>query len=256
MSKFSAAIAAVLFSMVAGIVPLLAQADLTPPTGQQLLELIDANMVAATQSSTFSMTIQTRRGSRTIRARSWADENDNSFTEFLAPPREQGVKMLKLEDQLWTYHPGTDRVIRIAGHLLRQSVMGSDLSYEDLLDNRELLQFYDASVIAVDTVAERNCWVLELLTREGMETAYHTRKLWVDQEQFLPLMEERYGRSGRLLKKTGITEVIHIDNRWYPRRMYFRDMLKKGDGTEIVIEEIEFDIVIPPHLFTRAGLRK
>ncbi len=235
---------------------LLAQTDVTHPTGQQLLERIDANMVSTTQSSTFSMTIQTRRGSRTIRARSWADENDNSFTEFLAPPRELGVKMLKLDNQLWTFHPGTDRVIRIAGHLLRQSVMGSDLSYEDLLDNRELLQLYEARVTGIDTVADRSCWVVELSTREDMETAYHTRRLWVDQEQYLPLMEERYGRSGRLLKKTGITEVSHIGDRWYPRRMYFRDMLKTGDGTEIVIEEIEFDIAIPPHLFTRAALRK
>ena len=256
MSKFNATVL-ITFLLIAGSNSLLlAQIDVSQPTGQKLLKLIDANMVATSQSSTFTMTIQTRRGSRTIRARSWANENDNSFTEFLAPPRERGVKMLKLDDQLWTYHPGTDRVIRIAGHLLRQSVMGSDLSYEDLLDNRELLELYEARVVAVDTIADRSCWVVELSTREGMETAYHTRKLWVDREQYLPLMEERYGRSGLLLKKTGITEVSHIGDRWYPRRMYFRDMLKKGDGTEIVIEQIEFDIVIPPHLFTRAALRK
>ena len=50
-----------------------------------------------------------------------------SYTEFLSPPREAGTKMLKLQDELWTYTPATDRVIRISGHMLRQSVMGSDL---------------------------------------------------------------------------------------------------------------------------------
>ncbi len=226
------------------------------PTGEELLEQIDANMISSSQQSVFSMTIQTRRGSRTIRAQSWAEGNSNSFTEFLAPPRERGVKMLKLEDQLWTYHPGTDRVIRIAGHLLRQSVMGSDLSYEDLLDNRELLEYYQATFSGVDTVDNRDCWVLELTTRAGMETAYHTRKIWVDRERLLPLREERYGSSGKLLKQTGITEVFQQEGRWYPRRMYFRDMLKTGEGTQIVIESIEFDPEIPPYLFTQAALRK
>jgi hypothetical protein len=36
--------------------------------------------------------------------------------------------MLKLGDQLWTFSPSTDRTIQIAGHMLRQSVMGSDMS--------------------------------------------------------------------------------------------------------------------------------
>ncbi|MBC8478289.1 outer membrane lipoprotein-sorting protein [bacterium] len=231
-------------------------ATIVQPSGEQLLELIDANMVAATQQSTFSLNIQTRRGSRTIRARSWAEGSENSFTEFLDPPRERGVKMLKLGTQLWTYHPGTDRVIRIAGHLLRQSVMGSDLSYEDLLDNQELLQYYEAAVTGIDTVLERSCWVLDLVTREGEETAYHTRRIWVDRERLLPLREERFGSSGRLLKQTGITEVMQLTDRWYPRRMYFRDMLKEGAGMEILFETIEFDCEIPSHLFTTGALRR
>ena len=33
-------------------------------------------------------------------------------------------------------------------------------------------------------------------------------------------------------------------------------MLKKGDGTEFIIDEIEFDKEIPEYLFTKAALRK
>lgn len=42
------------------------------------------------------------------------------YTEYLAPAREKGTKMLKLENQLWIYSPATDRTIQIAGHMLRQ----------------------------------------------------------------------------------------------------------------------------------------
>jgi len=48
--------------------------------------------------------------------------------------------MLKLGDELWTYTPETDRIIKISGQMLRQSVMGSDLSYEDMMEDRKLIE--------------------------------------------------------------------------------------------------------------------
>ena len=41
------------------------------------------------------------------------------------------------------YTPRTDRKILIAGHMLRQSMMGSDLSYEDMLEDRKMSLSYD-----------------------------------------------------------------------------------------------------------------
>jgi len=51
-------------------------------------------------------------------------------------------------------------------------------------------------------------------------------------------------------------DITKIDNRWYPKKIVFKDMLKKGDGTEFIIDEIEFDKEIPEYLFTKAALRK
>ena len=46
--------------------------------------------------------------------------------------------------------------------MLRQSVMGSDLSYEDLMEDRTLEDMYDAQVTGEDTVLDRPCWLLTL----------------------------------------------------------------------------------------------
>ena len=54
--------------------------------------------------------------------------------------------MLKLNDKLWTYSPQTDRVIQISGHMLRQSVMGSDMSYNDMMEDRSLEEMYEAKL--------------------------------------------------------------------------------------------------------------
>lgn len=177
-----------------------------------------------------------------------------SFTEYLAPAREKGTKMLKLEDELWIYSPSTDRIIKISGHMLRQSVMGSDLSYEDMMDNSKLLEDYNASVTETVMFNETNCWVLELQAKTA-DVNYQIRKIWVDKDRFIPLKEEMYAKSGKLLKKTELSDIKKIGNRWYPMRIVFKDMLKKGDGTEFIVDEIEFDQAIDDYIFTKAALK-
>lgn len=226
-----------------------------PTSGEDILKRVDANIGSDNKISVGEMIIHGRRGSRTIKSKSWIHGMDKSFTEYLAPAREKGTKMLKLEDQLWIYSPSTDRTIKISGHMMRQSVMGSDLSYEDMMEDPELLNLYKANVIEEETFLDRPCWVLELTAKvEGI--SYHSRKIWVDKERYVSLKEERFAHSGKLLKIFEVKKVRRIQNRWIPSHMVFKDALKSGKGTEFVLESIEFNADIPEYIFTKASLRK
>ena len=226
----------------------------SPPSGEEILRRVDANIGSDNKIATAEMIIHGRRGSRSIKSKSWIYGEEKSYTEYLAPAREAGTKMLKLEDQLWTYIPSTDRTIKISGHMLRQSVMGSDLSYEDMMEDPELLNLYDANIIEESTFLERPCWVLEL-TAKVEDISYHSRRIWVDKERYVSLKEERFARSGKLLKVFEVKEVRSFQNRWVPVHMVFKDALKSGEGTEYFIESIEFNADIPEALFTKASLR-
>lgn len=225
------------------------------PSGDQVIQKIDQNMSARTRIVTSKMIIHGRRGSRTIESKTWVQGEEKSFTEYLSPAREKGTKMLKLADQLWIYSPATDRIVQIAGHMLRQSLMGSDLSYEDVMEDPRLETHYRATVVAEDTVDQRVCWVLEL-TAKTDAVAYSLRKLWVDQERSVPLREELYAKSGTLLKRLSLSQVSNIGGRWFPKKMIFKDMLKEGQGTEFIVISIQFDQPIPETLFSKAALRK
>lgn len=226
-----------------------------PPTGDEILEKIDMNMSSNTQIFKSKMIIHGRRASRTVASRSWSEGESKTFSEYLSPAREKGTKMLKLEDKLWIYSPSTDRIIRISGHMLRQSVMGSDLSYEDMMEDSRLRNKYEATVTTTETVDDRECWVVELTARAD-DVPYYKMKLWVDEDRWVPLREELFAKSGKLLKKLELKDVTNIDGRWFPKKMIFKDMLKKGKGTEFIIEEIAFDEEIPPYIFSKASLRK
>jgi len=232
---------------------------LAQPNVEEILKRIDQQMVTQSAEATATMVITNRRGRETrITSRSWSKGETTSLVEYLSPAREKGVKMLRLEDVLWMYTPQADRVIQISGHMLRQSVSGSDLSYEDMVDNGKLLDIYDAAYVGEDIFMDRPCYVLRLRVKEGVEDiAYAQRKVWVDKSRYLPLKEERYAKNGTtLLKNFEIREVMKIDERWYPKEMYFKDVLAKGQGTRYIIEDIKFNVEIPEYMFTKAALRE
>ncbi|GBR72719.1 hypothetical protein NO1_0215 [Candidatus Termititenax aidoneus] len=227
-----------------------------PQTAAEILQRIDDNRLSDGKIVVMSMTIHGRRGDRTISAKAWQRNLKDSFTEYLAPAREKGTKMLKLGDQLWTYAPDTDRTILISGHLLRQSVMGSDLSYEDMMEDPVLANNYNAAISGEETLNGRSAWILELTAKKD-DLAYAKRQLWVDQERFIALKENLYAKSGALLKTLDVNSVMQVDGRWLAKSMTYKDALKKdGNGTSVVIESLEFNDNLPETLFSKASLRK
>jgi len=232
-----------------------AAATAQTPSGDWILNKVDENTGSDNKIIVAEMVIHGRRGSRRIKSKSWIQGTEQSFTEFLAPAREKGAKMLKLGDQLWTYSPSTDRTILISGHMLRQSIMGSDLSYEDKMEDPVLHNLYSATVVGEETFLDRPCWVLELTAKKA-DVAYYSRKIWVDKERYVPLKENRYAKSGKLLKTVEVKNMTRVQNRWVANRAVFKDVLKKGDGTEFVLDSIEFNADIPGYIFSKAALRK
>jgi len=225
------------------------------PSGMEILKKVDGNYISRNRRAVSTMIIKGRRGTRTLQSQSWIQGVEKAFTEYLSPPREKGTKMLKLGDELWIYTPSTDRTIKIAGHMLRRSLMGSDVSYEDFMEDPKLSNIYNAELTGEEEVLDRACYILEL-TAKKEDVAYHTRKMWVDRERYLPLKANLFAKSGKLLKTLEILEVFKIDERWYPKRMTYKDVLKNGSGTEFIIDSVEFDVEVPEHIFSKASLRR
>ncbi len=222
----------------------------------QILQRVDDNQVLEHAIVTATMIIHGRSGTRTITSRSWILGEDQSFSEYLSPPREKGKKMLKLGDKLWTYTPEPhDRIIAISGHLLKQSVMGSDLSYEDMMSNDSLEEDYTAVVIDEENVGERPCFVLEL-TANRSDVSYAKRRIWVDSERWLAIRSHLMAKSGKLLKTHVVKDVFHLEDRWYPKVIFFKDMLARGGGTEYHLDSIDLKTSVPTSKFTKASLRR
>ena len=223
---------------------------------QDIIRAMDENLNAKSRVLTSKMVVHGRRTSRTIESKNWVIGIDLAFTEYLSPPREKGTKMLKLGDKLWTYSPQTDRVIQISGHMLRQSVMGSDMSYNDMMEDRPLIELYEATLEGSVEIDGRSHWIM-LLEAKVKGLSYPKRRAWIDKEYLLPMKEELYAKSGKLLKTATMNDIRKVQGRWFPSRFNYKDELKRNSkGTEWLIDEITFDVDIPASRFSKAKLRK
>ena len=221
-----------------------------------IMKAIDKNLNADSRVITSKMVIKGRRNSRTIESKNWIVGTELAFTEYLSPPREAGTKMLKIGEKLYTYSPQTDRVIQISGHMLRQSVMGSDMSYNDMMEDRPIEQLYNATLEGSIKIDDRDHYIIALDAKvKGL--SYPKRRSWVDKEYLLPTKEELYAKSGKLLKTASLHEIKKIDGRWFPSKFIYKDELKRNSrGTEWIINNIQFNKKIPDSRFSKALLRK
>ncbi|MFC1530613.1 outer membrane lipoprotein-sorting protein [Gemmatimonadota bacterium] len=225
------------------------------PDPEEILRRIDSNMTFSSAMMTAKMTINYRSGqAREMEFVSWSEGTDRSFLEFTSPARDAGSRFLRLEgDRMWIYLPRVGKTIRIQGHMLRQGLMGSDFSYGDASENPSMVDDYTAVIEGEETIDGRPTLVLHL-TANRAELAYQSLRIWIDAERWVPLKEEQYAKSGKLLKTMILGDVRRIGARWYPMRIELDNALQADTNTVMEIIDFEMDVEIPERIFTLRNL--
>ena len=171
------------------------------------------------------MTVTKPRRTKVYELETWGRGAEAAASEFHAPRRDAGTKMLKVGGELWMYMPAIEKVQKISGHMLRQGMMGSDVSYEDLLEFSEWQEMYTAALQGEESCGESTCWKLKL-TAKSEDIAYPVRDVWVDQATRIPVRQELFAVSGMLLKTWIMEAPQAFGERWYPTRMILEDKLQ------------------------------
>jgi outer membrane lipoprotein-sorting protein len=224
-------------------------------SGQEILERVDNNTVVTSSSYTAKMIISLGGTIREKRFTGYTEGKERAYMEFVYPARDKGTRFLKIEDEMWMYIPAVERATKIAGHMLRQSMMGSDFSYDDIIENERLQELYDIELVGTDTIDEKACYILEL-TAKVPEVTYYSRKMWVDKKMYIAVKVELYAKSGKLLKELFISEFEKIGRYNYPTSIKMINKIRRNTYTELILEEVELDIKIPNRVFSKAYLER
>jgi outer membrane lipoprotein-sorting protein len=228
----------------------------TAQTADEIVKKMDENMTFKTRTGNATLTVE--RPGESVDTRSmtiWGRGIDDSYNVFKSPARDAGVKYLKLGKSLHMYLPRSEKVVSISGHLLRESIMDSDFSYEDMLEAHALLADYDTKIVGEETFGGDPCWIVELTAKHD-GVSYYRRKLWISKKTYVALKMERYAETGLLLKTMTATNIVEYGGRHYPMKLTMQDSLRKGSKSTFSLENIKFDVTIPDTLFSRRNLMK
>jgi len=219
-----------------------------------IIKKLDSNEVYTTIKSEAEFLIQFAGKRIMKRFVLYAKGDKNSFVEF-TNPEDAGTKFLKKNGNLFLYSPDAEEIVPITGHMLKESMMGSDLSYEDTVANDTLESLYNATIVGEPEYQGTRCWLLELVGKKKT-ISYPKLRMWVDQQSYLPLKTERYALSGALLKEELVLETKRIGSRLFPVKVEVRDLLRKDSRTVFTMIDPVLDGPIPDSVFSMRNLQR
>lgn len=225
------------------------------PTAEELLASLDDNLQSESQRQTAKMTVDDGRRTREFVMEIVSRGRHDAAIEYQAPAREKGTRMLKTEDQMWIYLPRAERVQKISGHMMRQGMMGSDMSYEDMMTTEDFDEVYDAKVLGSEQIDGRKVWKVEATAKDDSVT-YPRRLIWIDDGHRIPIKQELYALSGMLLKTWTMSDVKEVGGKNVPMKMVIDDALKEGSSTTIEVQSVTFDVPLQDEVFSRRWLER
>ena len=227
---------------------ILPAAPVSALTADEIIERMEANQTHSTAIIEGRMVIRDRFGDRTSTFIAHSEGAERFLVEFTSRA-EEGQRVLRREGSLYLYYPDARETIRLQGAALRDSLLGSDISYEDMTGGRGLAADYRFSLLGEERVDSRRTYKVELTARTT-SVAYPRQILWVDKEDFVLRKSEQFARSGRLLKTTTVLETMRQEGYHFPSRIRVVDETRRSSGTEMIVENARLAVTLPRNIFS------
>jgi outer membrane lipoprotein-sorting protein len=224
------------------------------PSAAELLKRVDDNEIFTTIEYEGEMIIEYQNRRYVKKMKAWGRRNNDSFVEF-TNAEDRGTRYLKKGGRLYVYSPDTEEVMLISGHMLKESMMGSDMSYEDTLENEKLSARYNSVLLRSEAYNGRDSWVLELSAKKRTES-YPKRVLWIDKENDDLLHYELFALSGSKLKEYTLIRAEMFGSRRFPVESEMRDLLRRGSKTTFIMKIAALDRPIADSVFSTRNLER
>ena len=198
-----------------------------------------------------TMIVETPQFQRTMEMESSSIGTEKAFIRILAPRKDRGIATLKLDLEMWNYLPKINKVIKVPPSMMMGSWMGSDFTNDDLVKQTTLTDDYDLTLEETDTE-----YRITLVPKSNTVTVWGKIDYNVNKELMIPLSQNFYDDSDRLIRKMEFSEPREISGLLIPSRMEMIPINKGGHKTVIIYDELQFD---PPEIdesiFTMRNLR-
>jgi outer membrane lipoprotein-sorting protein len=148
--------------------------------------------------------------------------------EFLEPARDKGKRILMSGNSMWMSSPAVSKPVRLSG---KDAFMGTSFTNDDMM-NLDKGDDYAASVAASDGKG----WDL-VLAAKGDNQPYSRIEARIGKD-YLPVKMSYFARSGKESKRVSFSGTRDFGGRPRPSVMEIVDLMKPGDSSSVVFEDI------------------
>jgi len=181
---------------------------------------------------------------------------------FDAPADVKGTKTLLIEhsnadDDIWIYLPAMKKVRRLVASNKRDSFVGTDFSYGDVIGHKAADWLH--KLIKEDKVDGKECYVIESVPKshEVQEiSGYSKRVSWVDKESWVAVRVDIYDTTGELLKKITSEDIREVDSpnhKWQPMKQTSANV-QTGHSTILEFKNFKANVGVSDNVFTTRSL--
>ncbi len=222
---------------------------------REIVRRADDLMQGVTSISVMEMRIVRPAWQRTVSFKSWSKGRDLSMTLITAPAKESGQSFLKLKNDMWSWNPTINRMIKLPPSMMSQGWMGSDYTNDDILKESSVVMDYSHRIIGSEVVSGYDCYRIQLDPREGAAVVWGKIILWISKNEYYELRAEYFDEDGTKAKTHLLSEIRMMHDRKIPTRFEIIPENKPSQKTIVRILSAKFNVPLEDSFFSQQNMK-
>ncbi|MCB0332674.1 MAG: outer membrane lipoprotein-sorting protein [Bdellovibrionales bacterium] len=192
---------------------------------------------------------------RTMRMHTWTKGLDHSLIRFVAPKKDSGTASLKIKQDMWSFTPKINRIIKIPGSMMHQSWMGSDFSYNDLARDDDLIEQYQHTYLPTETSQENGTlYVIQSIPHDDAPVVWGKEVIKVREDNII--VEHTFFDQEMIpVKQLQTLKIAPLGGKLFPVELMMKNLETPDEWTTIIHHSVQFDLNLSSNLFTLSNLR-
>jgi len=239
---------------VLGIVSPVSADEVVTPDPKDLIRAAMNHWRGVTSYSDMTMTVHRSDWQRTMSMEAWTQGEKTSLVRVTEPKKDSGSGTLILDQNMWTYSPKINRIIKVPSSMMNQSWMGSDFSNKDISKSTDIIDQYEHRLINSEEKQGHFFYTIESIPHEDAAVVWG-KEVLVIRDDFVMMRQEFWDQDDILVKEMNSLEVALMDGREIATRLRMNKTDSPDEWTDMSVNSVEFDIELADSLFTLSNLR-
>jgi outer membrane lipoprotein-sorting protein len=217
---------------------------------KEIVKLADQKMRGSTMQAEISIKTIRPTWSREMQCKVWMKGNQLSMIMITSPAKDKGIVFLKKKKEVWNWIPALERTIKLPPSMMSQSWMGTDFTNDDLVKESSIIEDYKHSIAGDTIYQKRNCYIIEMIPKPETAVVWSKVIVFIDKKDFLELHSLFFDDDGQLINTMNSYDIKQMHDRIIPTRFEMIPADKKGQKTEMIYKNIQYNKPIDDAFFS------